>query len=115
MTNILIRLLISAVAIMGGAYFIPGVKVNNFGTALVLAVVLALLNFFVRPLLIIFTFPVTLLTLGLFLLVINVIIIYLATYFVKDFRVEGFVSALLFSLVISVISWLLHLFFGGKS
>jgi putative membrane protein len=103
----IVRILISAVAVFIAAYFVPGVVVNGFGTALVVAIVLGLLNAFIKPILTILTIPITILTLGLFLVVINVLMIYLTDYLVDGFRVSGFIAALLFSIVVSVVGWLI--------
>ena len=83
------------------AYFMPGVRVDSFFTALIVALVLGLLNIFIKPILVLFTLPVTIFTLGLFLLVINAIIIMLCDELVDGFEVNGFLKALLFSLVLS--------------
>ena len=99
-----IKLLISAVAVMVGAYLIPNVKVGGFGTAILVALVLSVLNVLVKPILIILSLPVTILTLGLFLLVINVIIVKLADFLMTSFDVHGFLNALLFSLALSVVN-----------
>jgi putative membrane protein len=104
--NFLIKLLLSAVAVVIGAYVIPGVSVNSYLTALIVALILSLLNVTVKPLLTILTIPITILTLGLFLLVINVIIIYITDALIPGFHVAGFFSALLFSLVLAVVNWL---------
>jgi putative membrane protein len=106
--NFLIRLLVSALAAMLSAYLLPGVKIDNFITALILALVLAILNLLVKPVLIILTLPVTVVTLGLFLLVINAIIILLAARLVSGFRVDGFWWALLFSIVMTIINSIMH-------
>lgn len=106
--NFLIRLLVSALAAMLTAYLLPGVKIDNFITALILALVLAILNLLVKPVLIILTLPVTIVTLGLFLLVINAIIILFAAKLVSGFRVDGFWWALLFSIVMTVINSFMH-------
>ncbi|MET6999145.1 phage holin family protein [Chitinophaga defluvii] len=109
----LIRLLVSALAAMLTAYLLPGVHLKSFVTALILALVLAILNILVKPILIILTLPVTIFTLGLFLLVINAIIILLATKLVSGFTVDNFWWALLFSIVMSVIAGLMHSLAGG--
>ncbi len=106
--GIIIRILISAVAVMVAAYVIPGVTVaGGFGTALIVAIVLGLLNAFVKPILVVLTIPITILTLGLFYLVINVLMVYLASRLVTGFHVHGFVAALLFSLLVSVVTYLI--------
>lgn len=112
--NFLIRLILSAVAVLAAAYFTPGVKVEGgFWAAFKVAIALALLNTFVKPVLQFFAFPFTILTLGLFLFVINVIIIYLASYFVDGFKVTGFIPALIFSVIMSVATWILNAFAGN--
>jgi putative membrane protein len=82
---------------------LAGVHVDDFWTALVFAIVLALLNVFAKPLLILLTLPVTILTLGLFLFVINALMVLLASRFVEGFRIDGFWWGLLFSLLLSVV------------
>ncbi|MES2732609.1 MAG: phage holin family protein [Bacteroidota bacterium] len=111
--NFLIRLLLSGVAVFASAYFIPGVTVNGYGTALLVAIILALLNVTVKPILTLLTIPVTILTLGLFLLVINVIIIYIADALIANFTVNGFLPALFFSIVLSLVSWILNSVVGN--
>ncbi len=103
----LIKLLLSAVAVYVTARILPGVTVTGFTAAIIVAIVLALLNTFVKPVLTILTIPITILTLGLFLLVINVIIIYMADYFIDGFAVSGFITALFFSIILAVANWLL--------
>ena len=105
--NFFLRILLSSVAVLIVSYILPGVGVDSFLTAIVLAVVLSLLNFVVKPLLIVFTIPLTILTLGLFLLVINALIILLADSIVPGFYVDGFWWALLFSLLLSLTNSLL--------
>ena len=83
------------------AHLLPGVSVNGWGSALLVALVLGLLNIFIKPILVLFTLPATIFTLGLFLLVINAIIIMLCDALVPGFGVEGFWWALLFSLILS--------------
>ena len=112
--NTLIRLILTAVAVLVAAYLLPGVSVDGFFTAFVLALVLALLNVFVKPLLILFTIPLTFMTLGLFLLVINALMIMLADALVSGVYVDGFWWALLFSLVLSLINAFLNEMAGTK-
>lgn len=95
------KLFANALAVIITAYLLPGVSVENFLTALLVAVVLALLNSFLKPILIILTIPVTIITFGLFLLVINAVIILLADDLIDSFHVNSFWWALLFSLVMS--------------
>lgn len=109
--GIIIKILLTGVAALIAAYILPGVSIAGFGSALILAVVLALLNAVVRPLLVILTIPVTVITLGLFLLVINAVIILLADALVGGFNVDGFLWALVFSLVLSIIEAILDMIF----
>lgn len=105
--NFFLKLILSAVAVILVSYLLPGVYVDDFFTALILALVLALLNGLVKPILIVFTIPLTFVTLGLFLLVINAIIILMADSLVSGFQVEGFWWALLFSILLSITNSLL--------
>ena len=99
--TLLLRLLLTAVAVLILAYVLPGVEVDGYFSAFVVAVVLAILRLIVKPILIILTLPVTIITLGLFLLFINAIIILLADYFIDGFAVRNIWWALLFSLLLS--------------
>jgi putative membrane protein len=109
----LVRILLSALAAMFTAYLLkPAVKVDSFVTALILALVLAVLNALVRPLLVVLTFPITFFTLGLFLFVINALIILLAEKLVPGFRVDGFWWAMLFSIIMAVVNYILNGVFG---
>lgn len=99
--------LVSAIAIGIAAYLVPGVMVT-LGGALVAAIVLGILNLFIKPIITILTLPITILTLGLFSLVINALLVWLAAAIVPGFAVAGFWSALLFAIVLMVINWLFH-------
>ncbi len=110
--NFILRILLTALAVVILAKFLPGVEVDGYLTAIIVAVVLAILNLLVKPILVIFTLPVTILTLGLFLLVINAVIILLADAFVSGFGVDGFFIALLFSLLLSLFQSLLFSLLG---
>lgn len=101
--SILLKWLSSATAILIVAYILPGVVVAGLWSALVLAIILGLLNVSIKPLLILLTLPINVLTLGLFTLVINALIILLASSIVKGFIVGGFLNALLFSLILTII------------
>ncbi len=107
----ILKLLITALAAYFAAYLTPGVSISSFWGAIIVAVVLTLLNIFLKPILVFLSIPVTVLTLGLFLLVINAAIILLASYLVGAFHVDGFWAALLYSIIFSVISWILEAFF----
>jgi len=105
--ELFIRLIISTLAVLLSSWLLPGIHVAGIVTAFIVAIVLGLLNAFIKPILTILTIPITVLTLGLFLLIINVIIVYLAAAIVPGFRIDGFLSALLFSIVLAVIGWAL--------
>lgn len=105
--NFLIRILVIAAVSFGLAHVLTGIHVDSFWTALVFAVVLAILNIFIKPLLILLTLPVTILTLGLFLFVINALVVLLASKFVNGFSIANFWWGLLFSLILSIITSIL--------
>lgn len=100
--QVLVRWLTSALVILTAAYLLPGVHVQSFMTALVIAVVLGIINAILRPILIILTLPITIITFGLFLLIINALLVMFTTYIVPGFRVDSFWWALLFGLIVSV-------------
>ena len=102
--KVIIRLLIYTFAVLITAWLLPGISVENFTTAVMVAISLAILNTFIRPVLIWLTIPVTILTLGFFLLVINALIIVLVGKVIPGFIVEGFWWALLFSVILSIIA-----------
>ena len=108
--KVLINWFISALAIIITAYLLPGVSVQGFVAALVLAVVLGAINAFIKPVIVILTLPINILTLGLFTLVINALLIMLASAVVPGFGVSGFWWAMLFAIVLSVVSWVLSRF-----
>jgi len=107
MLPILIKWLSNAVAIMISAYILPGVAIGSFWTALWLVVIWGLINAVIRPILIILTLPINVLTLGLFTLVINALLVMLAAWFLSGVVISGFWQAVLFSLLVSFFSWLL--------
>jgi putative membrane protein len=110
MLGILIRWALSALALVLTTKIVPGISVKDYGTLFIAALVLGLVNAIVRPILIFFTLPLTFLTLGLFLLVVNAITFGLAAYFVPGFSVSGFWSALFGSIVMSLLSSVLSMF-----
>lgn len=107
--SLIIRWVISSAIVLLTAYLLPGVYIHNFGTALLVAALIALLNVFLKPLLVIFTIPITIITFGLFLLVINAIIVLLASHFISGFYVDGFWWALAFSIIMTILSSLFGL------
>tara|TARA_R110002012_G_scaffold62168_4_gene163348 strand:- start:17832 stop:18215 length:384 start_codon:yes stop_codon:yes gene_type:complete len=106
--KLILRLLLNAIAVVILSYVLPGVGVDSMLTAIIVAVVLSILNFLVKPILVIFTLPITILTLGLFLLVINAIIILLAANLIDGFYVTSFWWAIIFSLLLSFLQAILQ-------
>lgn len=100
--NLILRILVTALLVMAIAYFMPGVAVASFTTSVIVAIVLGLLNVFIKPILVLLTLPVTLFTFGLFLLIINALMILLCTKIVGGFAVDGLFTALLFSIILSI-------------
>jgi putative membrane protein len=111
----IVKLVVSTLAVLITAMLLPGVEIadNSFLTALGVAVVLAFLNAIVKPILVILTIPVTIFSFGLFILVINAVIILWASKIVNGFQVDNFWRALLFSLILSVVTWVLEAFQGN--
>ncbi len=110
----LLRVLINAAAIYVAASVVPGIAVRSVGASLVAGLVLGLINAVVRPVLVILTLPLTIFTLGLFLFVLNAFCLWLASVVVTGFEVHGFAAALLGSLLISLVSWLLTAFVSDR-
>lgn len=100
--KMLIRLVITTILVVVIAHFLPGISVKDYTSALWLALVLGLLNAFLKPLLVLLTLPATILTLGLFLLVINAVVVLVGDYFVDGFIVNGFWNAFIFSILLSL-------------
>jgi len=115
MQRLLLKILILGTAVMFSSYLIPGVHVIDFVSALLVALVLSFLNAFLKPILVLISIPITILTLGLFLLVINALLIMLAAYMLRpSFEVDGFWWALLFSFVLSFITSILESLLGAR-
>lgn len=116
MIVIIMRWLVITVAILLASMLIPGIQVDSLSTALIAAGVLGLINVFIKPVLIILTLPLNVLTLGLFSFIINAFLLKLVTWFVSGFEVSGFFAALLGALVISLVNWLTNRFIvtGGS-
>ena len=104
LSRFLTRVLVTAIAAFFASYLLTGVHIDSIQTAIILSIVLAILNNFIKPILIFLTLPITILTLGLFLIVINILIIKWAADLVDGFKVDGWWSALLFSLLVSVVT-----------
>jgi putative membrane protein len=105
--NLLFKLFISSVSVLLAAELLPGIHIDGFLTAVFVAIIIAILNVFLKPLLIILTIPISILTLGLFLLVINTLIVLITSQIINGFLVDSFWWALLFSILVSIISSLL--------
>ena len=103
----LVRLVLNAIAVMAAAYLVPGVYVSGAGTAIVAGVILGFVNAIVRPVLFLLTLPVTLLTLGLFIFVLNGLLFWMVGTWLEGFEVGGFWSGVLGAIVFSLVSWLL--------
>jgi len=108
--KLIIKLLLNALAVFALAELLNGVSVNGYLGALIVAIVLSVLNLLVKPILVILTLPVTILTLGLFLFIINALIVLLADKLVNGFRVDGLWAAVLFSILLCILQSLLHSF-----
>lgn len=108
--NLLLKLLLTAVAVIILAYFLPGIELtgNQFTTAFIVAAVLGVLNLLVKPILVILTLPITVVTLGLFLLIINALMVMLAGNIIDDFGVSSIWTAVLFSILLSFLQSILH-------
>ena len=103
----ILKIVFSALVAFVLARYLPGVHIDSYWTAILFSLVLTLLNFFVKPLLILFTLPATILTLGLFLFIINAVVIWMASGMVEGFVIDGFWPALLFSILYSLITSIL--------
>ena len=110
--KLIVRILITSALVLLIANFMTGVHVAGFTTALIVAVVLGLLNIFIKPILVILTLPITLVTLGLFLLVINALIILLCDSIVGGFSVDSFWTALFFSIILSILQSIMYKILG---
>jgi len=111
----ILNILVSAVAVLITAWLLPGVEITDFMSALLVAVVLAFLNNVVKPILTILTIPITFFTLGFFLLILNAIMIIIASKLIPEFKVDSFWWAFLFSLILSLVTSLLNGFIGNRS
>jgi len=108
MVRLLVNWLVTTAAILISAYFLPGISVKSIGAAFLTALVLGLINAIIRPILLVLTFPITILTLGLFIFILNAILVLVTSAIVPGFYVHGFFWALLFSLVFSIVSFILY-------
>ena len=111
----LARLLLNGIAIIIAAYVVPGLHLAGPGAAILAGVFLGLANAIVRPILLVLTFPLTLITLGLFIFVINAVCLALTAYVIPGFSIDGFGAAFLGALLVSVVSWILNGLLVGKA
>ena len=109
---IIVRWLISAIAVMLVAYLVPGITVTSFVSALLVALVLGFANAFVRPILVFLTLPITILSLGFFVLIINGFLFMVTAMLVPGFTVDGFGPAFIGSIVMAIIGWAVNMMFG---
>jgi putative membrane protein len=113
--TLLLVWLINSLSLLAVAYLLPSIRIADFTTALIAALVLGLVNTFIRPVLVLLTLPATILTLGLFILVINGLLFWFVGSYLRGFVVEGFWAGLLGALLYSLISWLLSALILGRS
>ena len=114
MRGIIIRWLILTIAMITTSYLIEGIRLESFFAALFAAAVLGILNAFFRPVILLLTLPINILSLGLFTFVINAVILLMASGVINGFKIDGFFSALLGSLLISIVSWILNTFINEE-
>jgi len=108
MLNKIIKFIVNGFAVYATAYLLSGVTVSSFKVALIVALVLAALNILIKPILLILSLPVTILTLGLFTFIIDALMVILATNIVPGFNVDSFLTAVVFSVVMTILSYILH-------
>jgi putative membrane protein len=112
MQDFIVKAIAAGLGLAAAAHFVPGVKFTNTGTLVVAAILLGLVNAIVKPVAVILTFPITLITLGLFLLVLNGLMLWLVAAMLKGFTITGLWPAIIGSLVVSIVSWLTLLVLG---
>lgn len=110
MILVITRWLVITAAILLASWFVSGIRVDSLLTAIIAAGILGLINVFIRPVLIILTLPLSIITLGVFTFFINALLLELVAYIIPGFEVEGFLAAFLGALIISVVSWLANFF-----
>jgi putative membrane protein len=114
MMRFVLKTLSTSVAVLFAAYVLKGVHVADVATAILVALVLGLLNSFIRPILVVLTIPITVISLGLFLIVINYFIVHLTTRLVPGFQVDGWFPALMFSIIVSIVSSIIQAIAGSS-
>jgi putative membrane protein len=111
----ILKFILNIIGILAVSYFLqPNIEINDAGSAAIVVIVLAILNIIVKPILVLLTIPVTILTFGLFLLVINAVIVLLTDYLVDGFHVNGFLWALIFSIILSAMHYVIDLIVSEK-
>ena len=105
--KLLVELITRMIVLLVTAYVVPGFHIDSYSTALIVALVLGILNMLLKPLLVLFTLPATILSFGLFIFVINAILLILASQFIKGFRIDSFFTAIIAAIVISIVSSIL--------
>jgi putative membrane protein len=106
--NFIIKIVLSSFSVFLAGWILNGVYIQNYATSLLVALVLAILNFIIKPILVFLTIPITILTMGLFLLVINAIIALIASNIVDGFYIDGFWWAIGFSIIVSIVNYLIN-------
>jgi putative membrane protein len=114
MRGLLIRFLVTGIAVLVASEVVPGISLDSLSAGIAAAVVLALLNALVRPVLYLLTLPFIIVTLGLFMVIVNALVLQLAAWLVKGFHVEGFWASVLGAILISVVSTVLNLFISER-
>ncbi len=112
--RLLISLLLNTLALIITAYIVPGFQVADFQSALLAAIVLGVINTFIKPILVFLTFPLTIVTLGLFVFVVNAIVLFITSYFVAGLTINGWLPAILGAIVLSVVSTVLSMLAKGE-
>jgi putative membrane protein len=110
MLVLIVRWLVITVAILLASTIVPGIQVASLKTAIIAAAILGIINVFLRPVLLVLTLPLTILTLGVFAFVINALMLLLVAHFVPGFEIDGFFSAFMGALIISIVSWIANRF-----
>lgn len=105
--RILIAIVVNTLALLITAYFVPGFEIVSWQTAVLAAIVFGVINTFIKPLIVLLTLPITIVTLGLFLLVVNAVILFMTSYFVQGFTIDGWIPGILGAIVLSLVSAIL--------
>jgi putative membrane protein len=114
MRGVLLRWLVLTAAVLAASWLLDGIRVSGLGPAILAAALLGILNAFLRPLILLLTLPINILTLGLFTFLINALMLKIVSELITGFAVHGFWTAVFGALIIGAVSWLLNLFVGGQ-